>query len=77
MSATEDKLRKLRADIAEHLEEIAALFTQRPKITIVIRTGWLNDGDVVLTDDEADLAIEALRKLEKNPGHVFPADVRP
>lgn len=59
------KLQRLQADIADHLEEICKLFTQRPKVTIVLRTPWLaGEGDVVLTDDDTALAIAAIKKLE-------------
>lgn len=43
------------------------MFNQRPKITIVIRTPWLEeqgkDGGVVLTDDDFDAAIAEINKL--------------
>jgi hypothetical protein len=62
-----DVLVNLQAEVAEHLEEICKLFKQRPKITIVIRTPWIEaegkDGDVVLTDDDFDLAIAAINRL--------------
>jgi hypothetical protein len=58
---------QLRADIAAHLEKIAAMFTQRPKITIVIRMPWLEaegkDGGVVLSDDDFDAAIAEINRL--------------
>lgn len=63
-------LARLQADIAEHLEAICALFDFRPKVTIIIRTPWLDDGDVVLSDDSYDLAVNALRRLEKSPSAV-------
>jgi hypothetical protein len=57
----------LQKRVAGHLEEICKMFTQRPKITIVIRTPWLDeagkDGDVVLTDDDFDMAIAAINRL--------------
>lgn len=67
-----DSLLYLQASIADHLEEICKLFTQRPKITIVIRTPWLEvdgkEGGVVLTDDDFDEAIaEINRKRDKEP----------
>jgi hypothetical protein len=43
------------------------MFTQRPKVTIVIRMPWITDagkdGDVILTDDDFDLAIAAINRL--------------
>jgi hypothetical protein len=60
---SQDKLKMLQANVADHLESIAAMFTQRPKITIVIRTPWLKDGGVILTDDDFDAAITEIQKL--------------
>jgi hypothetical protein len=66
-----DPLIELQSQIAEHLEAICKLFTQRPKITLVIRTPWLEaegkEGGVVLTDDDFDLAIAEINKLRNRP----------
>jgi hypothetical protein len=66
-----DIIANLQAEVADHLEKICKLFTQRPKITIVIRTPWLAekglDGDVVLTDDDFDEAIAAINRLRNKP----------
>jgi len=58
-----EKLQLLHADISDHLEAISKLFTQRPKITIVIRTPWLEDGGVLLSDDNFDEAIAEIQRL--------------
>jgi hypothetical protein len=62
-----DKLIDLQDSIAYHLDKIAAMFTQRPKITLVVRTPWLDaegkDGGVVIGDDDFDLAIAEINKL--------------
>jgi len=62
-----DKMLDLRDRIAYHLDKVAAMFTQRPKITLVVRTPWLDakgkDGGVVITDDDFDLAIAEINKL--------------
>jgi hypothetical protein len=60
-----DKLQNLHADISEHLEQIARLFKhdQEVKITIVIRTPKLEDGGVLLSDDDFDLAIAEIQRL--------------
>lgn len=73
------KLRRLQENIADHLEEICKLFTQRPKITIVIRTPWIEgEGDVVLSDDDFGAAITAIRKLQCSmTANVMPADAAP
>jgi hypothetical protein len=66
-----NKVELLHAEVSDHLEKICKLFTQRPKITIVIRTPWLADegkeGDVLLTDDDLDVAIAAINKLRNKP----------
>ena len=62
-----DKVQIMRARVAEHLEQIATMFNHRPKITIIVRTPWLKDGGVVLTDDEFDLAIAVLNRLREEP----------
>ena len=59
-----DKLQRLHNDISTHLSEISALFTEQPKITIVIRTPWLPDGGVLLSDDDLDEAIAEIRRLQ-------------
>jgi hypothetical protein len=65
---SDQKLIALHERIDRHLNMIARLFTQRPKITIVIRTPWLDeqgkDGGVVLTDDDLDLAIAEINKFK-------------
>lgn len=67
----EDRLILLRRLIAGHLEEIAGMFTRRPKITIVIRTPWLEaegkEGGVLLTDDDLDAAIAGINRLRNRP----------
>jgi hypothetical protein len=57
------KLQKLHADISILLEEIDAMFTQSPKITIVIRTPWLENGGVLLSNDDYDQAIAEIQRL--------------
>jgi hypothetical protein len=72
-----DKLLDLRDRIGGHLEDISQMFTQRPKITIIIRTPWLEtegkDGGIVLTNDDFDAAIAEINKFRNRPP-TFPAD---
>lgn len=68
----QDNLKNLQYEVADHLEAISKLFKRRPKITIVIRTPWIEadgkDGDVILSDDDFDLAISAINRLrERKP----------
>lgn len=58
-----DKLQRVHADVANHLADIADLFTHRPKITIVIRTPWLDDGGILIGDDDLDEAIAEIQRL--------------
>lgn len=73
MSTSPKYLRNLQEDICFHLEGIAKLF-KNPKITIVIRNDELADGDVVLSDDDFDKAIAAIRHLQEKPTHILLAD---
>jgi hypothetical protein len=60
-------LLNLQDRIADHLDQISRMFTQSPKITIVIRTPWLEaegkDGGVLLSDDDLDMAIAEINRL--------------
>lgn len=62
---------ELQDAIAAHLHAIGKFFTQRPRITIVIRTPWLDaqdlDGGVVITDDDLDAAIAEIHRLRDRP----------
>jgi hypothetical protein len=66
-----DKLTRVHADIADHLSQIAGLFTQEPKITIIIRTPWLEDGGVLIGDDDIDLAIAEIQRLRAKEEQVL------
>lgn len=59
----DEKLVNLRSDIADHLVEIADMFEKQPKITIIIRTPWLEDGGVLISDDDYDLAVAEIQRL--------------
>ena len=49
--------------ISRHLEAIERLFTA-PKVTLVIRNPELEDGDLIVTNDSFDDAIEAIKNLK-------------
>ena len=60
-------LEKLRQRIANKLVEVSDMF-ERPKetrITIVIRTPWLPDGGVLISDDDFDSAIAEIQRLRE------------
>lgn len=64
-----EKLSRLHEQVSGKLEEIAALFTRpsETKITIIIRTPWLSDGGVVITNDSDEEAIAEFRRLQTSP----------
>jgi hypothetical protein len=64
-------LRHLQSDIADSLEDIRRLF-KNPKITLIVRSPDLADGDVVMSDDDLDQAIASLRHLQEKAAHVLP-----
>ena len=63
-----DKLQQVHVEVANRLGEIADLFTQQPKITIVIRTPWLEDGGILISDDDFDAAIAEIQRLRVRDG---------
>lgn len=57
----------IREEIAEHLNAIGALF-KNPRVTLVVRIPDLDDGDLVMTQDDPELVIGAIRRLaERGP----------
>ena len=66
------QLRNLQANIADSLEDIRALFKGEPKITLIIRNPDVEDGDVILSDDDFEKAIAAIRHLQAKAAHTFP-----
>jgi hypothetical protein len=59
----------LRAQIADHLAAVADLFDhahrKQTRITIVIRTPWLEDGGVLVSDEEdLDAAVAEIQRLK-------------
>lgn len=57
-------LKGLHAEIANHAGDIADLFKSGAHVTILVRNPVVNDGDVLVTDDQIDLAIAALQNLK-------------
>lgn len=66
------QLLNLQADIADSLEVIRALFKGAPKITLIVRNPAVEDGDVIISDDDFELAIGAIRHLQAKARHTFP-----
>lgn len=64
MADKSEILAGLEEKLAEHLQEIAGYYTQKPKITLVIGCDWLPDGDLVMSnDDSTERVIERIKKL--------------
>lgn len=68
--STPQHLLHLHEDLSADLDRIARRFKD-PKITLVVRAPELKDGDVVLTNDNLESAIEAIRRLEAKAAHVI------
>lgn len=64
-----DRIMHVRQKIGEKLDEISKLYRDRVKITLVVRAIDYPDGkrDTVMTEDEPEKAIAALRKLINDP----------
>lgn len=54
---------RLRSSIADRLVEMEPLFDARCKLTFVMRSPHLPDGDLVVSNDALDKAIAALQRL--------------
>ena len=61
-----NKLQQLQLDISEHLNQIAALFKEdaKLKLTLIIRTPELEDGGVLISNDDFDAAIAEINRLK-------------
>lgn len=73
------RIDQLRRQIAAKMDEIVALYSDSVKITLVVRAPAYPDGrrDTVMTDDDPEKAIAALRALYGDPmAEVYPADTR-
>jgi hypothetical protein len=56
---------EVHLEISDRCLEVARLFKPGAKVTILIRTPSLADGDMVVTDDDIDLAVAALQGLKQ------------
>lgn len=65
------RVKQLGLEIGRHLEEIAALYQDGVKLTLIARvpTSPHNNRDTVMTDDpDPEAVIAAFRKLYMDPG---------
>ena len=69
MSLTPEQRDVVYATASHHLEAIAKLF-KNPKITLLIRSPDLDDGDVLLTDDDFASVTASLMKTWTDDRHV-------
>lgn len=61
-------LERIRYELACDLEEIAARF-KNPRMTLIVRSPDLEDGDIVISDDDLDTAIASIQKLRAAGRH--------
>lgn len=60
---TVEERARLRNTIADRLVEMERLFDPRCKLTFVMRSPHLPDGDVVVTADDIPAVVKALERL--------------
>lgn len=60
-------INELHSDLSGVCEQIANLFKQPVKVSIVIRMPSISDSDIFCSNDDIDDLIEALRKLKGQP----------
>lgn len=56
----------LYRQLARHLDAVSKVF-KNPKVTLIVRSPELADGDVVIGDDDLDEAIKAIERAKKRP----------
>lgn len=68
-AARVDRINALRLSIAKKLDEIAMLYKDDVKVTLIVRVPDFPDGrrDTVLSDDDPEKAIDSLRRLYGDP----------
>lgn len=67
MAEISNDLLELRAEAALHLDRIGELFKPPIRLTLLVRSPDLADGDFLLTDDDLDAAVKAIRRLQLRP----------
>ncbi len=67
-----ETMRRLHGILAHHAGDIAELFSEPVRVTIVVRNPTHPDGsrDVHLSDDDPELSIEAIRRMVASGVHV-------
>lgn len=60
----------LHATLSDHLDEIASLYKERPRITLIIRVPDKPDQGVFLSDDNWTEAAEQVAYLQKAAAYI-------
>lgn len=63
MALTASEKQRLRAEIAARLGEMEPMFDPRCKLTFVMRSPHLPDGDVIVTSDSIPDVLRAIERL--------------
>jgi len=58
-----DKIREVLFALQDDLDSVCRKF-KNPKVTLVVRSTELIDGDVIIGNDDLDLAIKAINNLK-------------
>ena len=69
-------LEQLFFDLQADLDRISKRFV-RPKLTLVVRAPDLPDGDVVIGDDDLDMAIAAIERMKHRQPNFAPKKEAP
>jgi len=65
------RMQQLFFELQEDLDGICQKF-RHPKVTLVVRAPELEDGDVVIGNDDLDLAIAAIQRLQARTPDIAP-----
>lgn len=59
-----DKVKRTHRELARHAAEIADCFFDGAKVTILVRNPHIAEADMVVSDDEMEQVVEAIKKLQ-------------
>lgn len=62
--------KRLHIALCDHLEQIAGLYLERPRITLIIRVPGYPDRGVFLSDDNWTDAMEAVAYLQRDATYI-------
>jgi len=63
-----EKMHYAHAEISRLLDDVCRVFTRHEdvRVTLVVRTPWLEDGGVLMGNDEIDEAIKEIERLRSH-----------